>query len=147
MRTLNRNKKRLYYANLLESEPIYEKNPDGTDKTIVVDGVATKVISGYTSNMYDDPVIFWGSLSLSGGEVENVEYGIDDSAYDAVLIVNKTDNLPISETSLIWSVSEPRYINIQDETFTDPYSADYRVVRVSPSLNESKYLLTRIVKG
>lgn len=144
MRTLNKNKVNLYYANQVESTPIYEKNADGTIKTIVVDGVETYVISGYDKNSYSKPVSFKGNLALSGGEVANVEYGVDYSAYDAILVVNK-DEIDISETSLIWAETEPRYKDVE-EMIVDPYSADYRVSRVSPSLNESKYLLTKVVK-
>lgn len=144
MRTLNRNKVKLYYANQIEEVPIYERNADGTIKTMVVDGAETYVISGYDRNVYSNPVEFEGNLALSGGEVVNVEYGVDASAYDAVLVVNKGD-IDISETSLIWAETEPRYKN-PERTILDPYSADYRVTRVSPSLNESKYLLTKVVK-
>lgn len=145
MRTLNRNKQTLYYSNQTEREPIYVKNPDGTDKTITVDGVSTKVISGYEEYSYSLPVRFEGNIALSGGRIENVEYGIDESNYDAVLVVNKND-IDISETSLIWADSEPTYKDVE-HTKVDPYSADYRVTRVSPSLNESKYLLSKVVKN
>lgn len=144
MRTLNKNKVKMYYANQIAETPIYERNADGTVKTIVVDGAETPVISGYDYNSYSLPVEFIGNIALSGGEVANVEYGIDDSSYDAILVVNKGD-VQISETSLIWHETEPRYKDVE-ETIVDPYSADYRVTRVSPSLNESKYLLNKVVK-
>lgn len=144
MRTLNKNKVKMYYANQTAETPIYERNADGTIKTIVVDGAETYVISGYDYNSYSLPVEFEGNFALSGGEVANVEYGVDPSAYDAVLIVNKGD-VDISETSLIWRETEPTYKDVE-ETIVDPYSADYRVTRVSPSLNESKYLLNKVVK-
>lgn len=145
MRTLNRNKRILHYANQTGARlPIYELKPDGTYMTIMVDGVETKVISGYEENPYSLPVEFEGNLSLSGGEISNVEFGIDASAYDAILVINKGD-AQISETSLIWADSEIAYKDIE-ETIVDPNSADYRVTRVSPSLNESKYLLAKVVK-
>ena len=144
MRTLNRNKVNLYYANQTAETPIYELNSDGTIKTITVDGVSTKVISGYETNSYSKPISFEGNIALSGGEVMNVEYGVDPSAYDAVLVVNKGD-IDISETSLIWAETEPTYKDVE-KTIVDPCSADYRVTRVSPSLNESKYLLNKVVK-
>lgn len=146
MRTLTRNKQVLYYSNQIVGRvPVYATNPDGTIKTIDVDGVSTKVISGYSENGYTEPVEFEGNIALSGGEVVNVEFGVDASAYDAVLILNK-DEINISETSLIWSVSPVGYKDTA-KTIIDPYSADYRVTRVSPSLNQSKYLLSKVVKN
>ena len=146
MRTLTRNKQILYYSNQIVGRvPVYATNPDGTIKTIDVDGVSTKVISGYSENGYTEPVEFEGNIALSGGEVVNVEFGVDASAYDAVLILNK-DEINISETSLIWSVSPVGYKDTA-KTIIDPYSADYRVTRVSPSLNQSKYLLSKVVKN
>ena len=146
MRTLTRNKQALYYSNQTdEKAPIYSTNPDGTIKQIEVDGVLTNVITGYDGHLYSKPVKFEGNIALSGGEVISVEFGVDASAYDAVLILNK-DEINISETSLIWAETEPRYKDVE-ETIVDPYSADYRVTRVSPSLNQGKYLLSKVVKN
>lgn len=145
MRTLNRNKTIMHYANQTESNiPIYELDANGNRKVIIVDGAETYVISGYEDAVYSEPVEFEGNLSLSGGEVASVEFGIDVSNYDAVLVVNKGD-IDIDETSVIWTFSEIGYKDIE-KTIIDPQSADYRVKKVSPSLNEAKYLLSRIVK-
>lgn len=145
MRTLNRNKQVLYYSNQTnEKSPIYATNPDGTIKTVVVDGVPTQVITGYTDKGYTLPQQFEGNIALSGGEAVNVEFGVDASAYDAILVLNK-DEIDISETSFIWAESEPQYKDVE-KTIVDPYSADYRVTRVSPSLNQSKFLLAKVVK-
>lgn len=145
MRTLNRNKQVLYYSNQTsEKSPIYATNPDGTIKTVVVDGVQTQVITGYTDKGYTLPQQFEGNIALSGGEAVNVEFGVDASAYDAILVLNK-DEIDISETSFIWAESEPQYKDVE-KTIVDPYSADYRVTRVSPSLNQSKFLLAKVVK-
>lgn len=145
MRTLNKNKQVLYYSNQTnEKTPIYATNPDGTIKTVNVDGVTTNVITGYKDKGYTLPQRFEGNIALSGGEVVNVDFGVDASAYDAVLVVNKGE-LDITETSFIWTESQPRYKDANN-TVVDPYSADYRVTRVSPSLNESRYLLSKVVK-
>lgn len=145
MRTLNKNKQVLYYSNQTSDKtPIYATNPDGTIKTVVVDGVSTQVITGYTDKGYTLPQQFEGNIALSGGEVVNVEFGVDESAYDAILVLNK-DEIDISETSFIWAESEPQYKDVK-KTIVDPYSADYRVTRVSPSLNQSKFLLAKVVK-
>ena len=79
---------------------------------------------------------------MSGGESEAVEFGLDLSQYEAVLIVGK-DTLPITESSLIWHTTTPTRDN---EGNTDEYSADYRIVKISPSLNFDKYVLKKVVK-
>ena len=81
---------------------------------------------------------------MSGGESNIVEYGIDKSEYDAIIIMQNGE-LPITETSLIWLESPVVYKDVENK-IVDANSADYRVKKVSPSLNQTKYLLERIVK-
>ena len=135
----------LYYSNQTsEKTPIYATNPDGTKKQVMVDGTLVDVVTGYSEKGYTLPTMFEGNIALSGGEVVNVEFGVDASAYDAVLVLNKNE-INISETSFIWSESEPQYKDTE-KTIVDPFSADYRVTKVSPSLNQSKFLLAKVVK-
>ncbi len=127
MRTLKKNKQKMYYS-------LYQSSTDvTTGETIVVDGVEIPVEVGGTTKEYSEPVEFYGNISMSGGSVYETEYGIDISSYSAVLVMNKNE-IPIDEHSLIWYESEPTE------------KADYKVVKVVPSLNISKYLLQRIEK-
>ena len=140
-----KNKQKMYYALLDKEIPIYEKDNGGniiyyTD----ADGNKIPLETGETELGYSKPVQFFGNISLSGGESEAVEYGIDVSAYDATLIVNK-DILPIDETSLIWFKSKIGYKDT-DETIVDANTADYKVLEVKPSINESKYILGKMIK-
>lgn len=144
MRTSNKNKQNIYYSNQIGKVPIYEKDKDGNIKTIIVDGVEVKVETGEYEMGYSIPKKFQGNIVLSGGEVQNVEFGFDASSYDAVLIVGK-DALKLTETSLIWFKSKLAYKD-KDNTIIEPNSADFRVSKVSPSLNSIKYLLTKVVK-
>lgn len=145
MRTLAKNKQKMYYALLDREMPVYERDADGniiyyTD----ADGNKIPLETGETELGYSKPIEFFANIALSGGESEVVEYGIDVSAYDATLIVDK-NAIPLTETSLIWFESEVSYKDT-DKTIVDPNSADYKVLEVKPSLNVSKYILGKIVK-
>lgn len=135
MRTLNKNKQAMYYANHDRSVPVYEIYYDE-------DGKEYKLDTGETKLVYGDVVKFKGNIAMSGGEAEAREYGLNLADYEAILIVPK-NTLPITETSLIWHDTEPTK---NDEGYTDEYTADYRIVKISPSLNYDKYVLKRIVK-
>ena len=137
MRTSNKNKQTLYYA--LQSDeklPIY----DGfyTDE----DGNQYPLDTGEIEYVYIEPVAFKGNISMSGGESEAAEFGLNLSDYNAVLVMNKSE-IPITETSLIWFENKPVY---NDDGRVDEHSADYTVVKISPSLNVDKFVLKKVVK-
>lgn len=131
MRTLNKNKQKMYYATLVDT--IQEE---------YIDEDGNRYPTGEPKNIYSEPVEFYGNIAMSGGESEAVEFGIDLSQYEAILVVSK-NTLPITETSLIWRATEPTK-GIDGNT--DEYSADYRIVKISPSLNFDKYVLRKVVK-
>lgn len=135
MRTLNKNKQKMYYANQDREVPITETYYDD-------EGNAYELDTGETKLVYGEPVEFDGNIAMSGGESEAVEFGLDLSQYEAILVVSK-NTLPLTETSLIWHVTEPTN---DDEGYTDEYSADYRIVKLSPSLNIDKFVLKKVVK-
>ena len=137
MRTSNKNKQTLYYA--LQSDeklPIY----DGfyTDE----DGNQYHLDTGEKEYVYLEPVAFKGNIAMSGGESEAAEFGLNLSDYNAVLVMNKSE-IPITETSLIWFENKPVY---NDDGRVDEHSADYTVVKISPSLNVDKFVLKKVVK-
>lgn len=136
MRTLNKNTQKMYYANQDRVVPIYEYYEDEDGNTIPLDTGETKLV-------YGEPIEFKGNISLSnGGEVEVQEFGLDIGAYSAILVTNK-NYINLSETSLIWHTTEPTK---DIDGNTNEFSADYRVVKVSDSLNVSKYALQKVVK-
>lgn len=136
MRTLKRNTQKMYYANQDRVVPIYEYYEDEDGNVIPLDTGETKLV-------YGEPIEFKGNISLSnGGEVEVQEYGLSQADYSAILITSK-NTLPITETSLIWHTTEPTK---DIDGNTNEFSADYRVVKVSDSLNVSKYALQKVVK-
>ena len=136
MRTLNRNAQKMYYANQDRVVPIYEYYEDEDGNMIPLDTGETKLV-------YGEPIEFKGNISLSnGGEVEVQEFGLDIGSYSAILVTNK-NYINLSETSLIWHSTEPTK---DIDGNTNEFSADYRVVKVSDSLNVSKYALQKVVK-
>lgn len=124
--------------------PIYERDENGDIVYIEVDGNKVPVETGEYETGYSDPVDFMGNISMSGGEAEAKEFGMDIGDFDAVIVLEK-DVIPITETSIIWHTSPVKYKDEQN-TIVDSKSADYAVKRVSPSLNFTKVLLQRIVK-
>ena len=136
MMTLNSNKQKLYYANQDRVVPIYEYYEDEEGNLIPLDTGTTKLV-------YSEPVEFFGNISLSSsGEVEAQEFGLNLGDYSAVLVVDK-NYISLTETSLIWHTTEPTK---DIDGNTNEFSADYRVVKISPSLNVSKYVLQKVVK-
>ena len=127
MRCLLKNKQKMYYALYVES------TETTTGKTIIIDGEEVNVEYGSTSQEYTTPVEFKGNIAFTGGDVYETEYGIDKSNYSAVLVMNNGE-IPIDEHSLIWYDTPP------------DGKADFKVVKVVPSLNVDKYLLQRIEK-
>lgn len=144
MRNLKKNKQTMYYALLNKTQPVYEMDELGNIIYIEIDGVRVPVETGETELVYSKPVKFKGNISTSGGESKETEYGIDSTDYDAVLMMMKND-LPITETSIIWHTSNIGYKDA-DKTIIDDKSADYVVKKRSPSLNQFKYLLGKVLQ-
>lgn len=136
MRVLQRNKQKMYYANQDKIVPIYE----GT--YIDEDGNEYPLDTGETELVYGQAVEFFGNIAMSSGEAQAVEFGLDLSQYSAVLVLPK-GTLPLRETSLIWYENEPK---TDENGITDEHSADYRIVKISPSINVDKYVLQRVTK-
>ena len=141
MRALSRNKQVLYYSLRGEREPIYARDENGD---IIYDtlpnGKSVPRKTGENTNGYADPVKFYGNIAKGAGMADTMPYGIDLSGYDALLYVPK-NLLPLTEETLIWYQSEPVVTGgVVDET-----TADYRIKRVPPSLDETVYLLVGVV--
>ena len=133
MRTLNKNKQKIYYA-LLNG-----RKAEISTETITVDEDTVYIDEGDYVNEYTVPEEFSANISFSGSESVDVEFGLDMSAYDAIIVTDKKA-IPITETSLIWFETEaPLETN-------DGSTADYSVVAVRQSLNFTKAILKRRVK-
>lgn len=144
MRLLRKNMQPMKYSLQDGRVPIYKRDENGDIVYIEVDGEKIPVKTGEYETGYSAPVDFMGNISMSGGEAEAKEFGMDIGDFDAVIVLEK-DAVPITETSIIWHTSPVKYKDEQN-TIVDSKSADYAVKRVSPSLNFTKVLLQRIVK-
>lgn len=144
MRTLARNRQSLKYSLQTGKVPIYMRDDEGNIIYITVDGEQVPVESGEYENGYSLPVDFKANIAMSGGDTQIAEYGLDVSAYDATIVYNR-GQYPITETSLIWFQTEPKFKD-DDNTIVDGKSADYTVVKVSDSLNFTKVILKKIIK-
>lgn len=149
MRTLRKNKQKMYFSNFKETKPLYETDEDGNIvyNEFEYDGVVYKepIEIGVSNNGYTTPTEMFASISMSGGEVEYREFGIDNQNYNAILITNKGE-YQLNETSLIWFKSEIKYKDEQ-KTEIEPNSADYRVIQISECINFTKYILQKVVKN
>lgn len=147
MRTLDKNVVQMWYALHRESEVIYKLDEHGnkivayTDETTVPPTVYY-VEEGTTKEGYDKPVKFFGNLAFNtSGEAETTEFGVSLTDYEATVTVSK-NSIPIDETSLVWThtpLTDENGYAIRDD-------ADFRVLKVHPSLNACKYLLAKVQK-
>lgn len=137
----------LQIAEIPELETEYYEDEDGNKYPINVRP------TGKTEVVYSEPIDFMASISMSGGEAEAVEYGLSTESYAAVMITTKSA-IPIKEGSLIWLESEPELkhieVEIDDISLNGDYavktSADFIVMKKSPSLNLDKYILQAVNK-
>ena len=148
MRTLNKNTTRLWYALHRASEDIYKLDEHGNKIIVFVDETTIPPTpyyekEGQTKEGYDAPVEFYGNLAFNkkGGDAETTEFGVSLAEYEADVTVSK-DLLPIDETSLIWT-HEPL---MDGDGYAVASDADYSVLKVTPSLNVTKYLLAKVQK-
>lgn len=148
MRCLLKNKQTLYYALLIGTVPEYELDSEGNKVVDYVDeetGEVYYVTTGTNKPLYSPPIKFKGNIAFAGADLLRVEYGISDENYEAVLVLNK-DQIPLKDTSLIWYQTEPETKEIDDAIYADDSTADYKVLRSVPSLNNDRFILAKVVK-
>lgn len=147
MRTLDKNKTQMWYALHRESEDIYKLDEHGNKIVVYVDESTIPPTvyyekAGHTQEGYSEPVKFYGHIAFNkSGEAETTEFGISLAEYEATVTVSK-DLLPIDETSLIWT-----HTPLTDgDGYAVESDADFKVLKVVPSLNVTKYLLAKTQK-
>lgn len=122
MRNLVKNERRMWYAKYVGKEEQTDANGDYTGDPIV---------------KYTAPVEFWAVISpgrgYSGGAgtMRNTPFGFDVDAERRIMTVDTS--LPIDETTIIWTDSEP---TVFQDGSADPSTADWSVSgRPSDGLN------------
>ena len=130
----------MWYSVLEETENVTEQETY-TDKKGVVHTIGT----GTKKALYSNPVEFRANFQQQTGYAEAMEFGINLEDYSGS--ITTTDDLGISETSLIWVYNEVKYKTVDNEKVVDETSADYKVIKVSKNLNQFKYILKKRVEN
>ena len=140
MRSLKKNMQKLHYSLYSEQITIFEKDENGNIIYDEIDGESFPRIIEERAG-YSNPVSFYANISAAKGISDSEVFGV---SLDYTKTISTSDmTLPISETSLIWSETEPAY---NDDGTVNEASADYSVVAVAKSLNNVAYAIKKLAK-
>lgn len=174
MRTLRKNRQKMLYALQIGEVPVYVRDDDGNiiyrsytdtegNEIFYLDKNGNKepMVTGETQIIYGTPQEFDANIATSGGEAEAQTFGLSLGDYEAVALYAK-GAYPLVEGCLVWKDIKPKCqyehevaFEIENEngekvtvysTVPEETSADYRVLKLSPSLNLEKAILKAIVK-
>ena len=123
MRTLHRNKIRIFYANYRDKIPLRDEYGNLTGEYDIV---------------YDNPVEIRANVSAARGEATTRQCG-DDESYDRVIVLDDP-RLPIAVTSVLWIDTLPEIA--EDGSTNTPH--DYIVKQVAPSLNSISIAVSKV---
>ena len=148
MRTLVRNQQKLYYAELIDSEPIYALDENGNKIIAYIDESKIPPVvyyeeRGVTAKHYSEPIPFNANIAQSNGDMREQEYGLSEGSYEAILVTEK-GKYPVTKTCLIWHTTEPE---VDEQGYALAESADYTILSINESLNVDKYVLGKVVKN
>lgn len=148
MRTLVRNQQNLYFAELIDSEPVYALDENGNKIISYIDESVTPPVvyyeeRGVTKKHYSAPIPFVANIAQSNGDMREQEYGLSEGSYEAILVTEK-GKYPITKTCLIWHTTEPE---VDESGYALAASADYTILSINESLNVDKYVLGKVVKN
>lgn len=136
MRTLNRNKRKMWYSQPTSDTEIVRIYTDS-------DGKVVEIPTGEKVKTFGEPVEFRASINNKLSEVDVASYGIDNSANYSQIVVSK-GYLPLNVGDVIWFKSEVKYKEINDISVVDEKSADYIVKGIADEgLSVDLYLLQR----
>lgn len=121
MRSLKKNKQKLYYATYSDEITVYETDDDGNIKYTEIDGEIVPIPIG-TMAGYNKPVVFYANISAGKGDVQADVFG---SSVDYSRTISTCDmTCPITKLTRIWIGCEPQY---NDDGTVDGDSANYEV--------------------
>jgi hypothetical protein len=127
MRTLTRNKIRIYYANYRDKKPLTDEYGN---------------LSGEYEVTYGNPVAVVANVSAARGESTTRQFG-EDVSYDRIIVLDDPA-FHIAETSILWIDTLPEIT--EDGTTETPH--DYIVKQVAPSLNSVSIAVSKVnVRG
>ncbi len=123
MRTLARNKIRIFYANYRDKVPLKDEYGN---------------LTGEYDIAYDNPVEIRANVSAARGEATTRQFG-DDESYDRVIVLDDP-GFPIAVTSILWIDTLPEVA--EDGSTNTPH--DYIVKQVAPSLNSTSIAVSKV---
>ena len=123
MRTLARNKIRIYFANYSDKTPLKDEYGN---------------LTGEYEITYGNPVAVMANVSAARGESTTRQFG-EDVRYDRIIVLDDPA-FPIAETSIIWIDTLPE-VKADGSTET-PH--DYIVKQVAPSLNSVSIAVSKV---
>ena len=127
MKTLTRNKIRIYYANYSDKTPLRDEYGNLTGEYEVV---------------YGNPIAVEANVSPSSGESTTRQFG-DDVRYDRIIVMDDPA-FPVTETSILWIDTLPGIA--EDGSTKTPH--DYIVKKIAPSLNSVSIAVSKVnVRG
>jgi hypothetical protein len=127
MRTLHRNKIRIFYANYRDKKPLKDEYGN---------------LTGEYSITYENPVAVMANVSAARGESTTRQFG-EDVSYDRIIVLDDP-GFPITETSILWIDTLPEIA--EDGSTETPH--DYIVKQVAPSLNSVSIAVSKVnVRG
>ncbi len=127
MKTLRRNKIRIFYANYRDKVPLKDEYGNKTGEYDII---------------YDNPVEIKANVSAARGEATTRQFGEDES-YDRVIVLDDP-KFPITATSILWIDTLPEIA--EDGSTETPH--DYIVKQVAASLNSVSIAVSKVnVRG
>lgn len=123
MRTLNRNKIRIFYANYRNRIPLKDEYGN---------------LTGEYEISYTNPTEVCANVSAARGEATTRQFG-DDEGYDRVIVLDDP-KFPIAVTSILWIDTLPEIA--EDGTTNTPH--DYIVKQVATSLNSVSIAVSKV---
>ena len=121
MRSLKKNKQKLYYATYSDEIPVYESDEDGKIKYTEIDGEMVPIPIG-TMAGYNKPVVFYANISAGKGDVQADVFG---SSVDYSRTISTCDmDCPITKLTRLWIGREPQY---NEDGSVNGDSANYEV--------------------
>ena len=142
MRLQRKNKIYITYSLFDRIEPIYKHDEYGNVVTETIDSELVPVEIGQRE-LYTAPERKLVSFSTGGKSAIREEYGIDDTDWNAMIMV-ELGRLNLDTQSIVWRNNSVTY---REDGTVDPNSAEYKVVRVLPSNTVQRYLLQKVVDG
>ena len=144
MRTSRKIKQGMFYSNITQSIPVYERDSEGNILyRTMPDGTSIPITTGETKQGYEIPHEFFNSITATLTEDELKAFGGEKMAVAKMTF--HQGEFPFRTGTLIWKKSPVKY---DKQGNVDPKSADYRVMGLlDEGQNFNRAILEKITKG